>query len=564
MKISNLSHLPIANKNSKQTMFTSVILVCVHDLQDDIIVNHSLLYSIFSNYGEVLRILIFERSNTLKAFLEYTTPQSAVLAKKNLNRALLFQGRCRMSIYPSNLQTIKFQNNYPGGVDYTLTGPPFSYPNKNFFPENLPSGMQKSPFSPRSPNNYYENGSSRSSSSNNHSTNEEDEANGEEILQMINRHHQENKEYDFDGKDYFCENEEKEEDDYNNVFQGNFCKNTSFGTFQKDFLNLNFSDERMKSCPQNSSSFSNLKLSTRLPCFPQTHSEVATSFEYNPLSNRSFGSAISEPPISRFYSMDEIPSGFENHEDRLFQPLHKFSPTRKMENFGIHSEYKENVNQNIIPEKTKSQKTEARAHGKEEGEKQSPVLHVLGIENKEVTTKMLFNIFSSFGNIVKLIFIKTRAVALVEFENMSSAALAKEHLHNVAFFGKPLRITYSKYPKIQLQPGQGEKYPEQLIIGEEKLFRFKQGKNIVIAPPSCTLHVSNLTKESCKDKKAISDLFGKYGEVKAVKSLFGENGKNMCLIKMKSMEECLKVMAQLHDTEFGGRKLQISFSRSKI
>lgn len=561
MKFTKLSQLPISNKkisNSKDNMFTSVILVCIHDLQEDIVVNHNLLYSIFSQYGEVLRILIFERSNTFKAFLEYQTPQIALIAKKNLNRMLLFQGRCRMSIYPSNLQTIKFQNNYPGGVDYTISGPPFAYPQGNY-----PMGLQMSPermnFSPRNYNNYHENGSSRSSNelnspSNTHSANEEDEACDEEIMQMINRHHQENQKYDVDGKENYCEIEEKERDDYDSLFQADYSKKTSFGSFQNEFFNSNISDDHVKRRPQNSSSFSHL----RLTCYPQSHSEITNSFEHYPLSSRSFGSNLSEPPMSRYLSMDEIPS-----EDPYYKSFQKFSPSRTFEVLANISEHKENVNQMNIPAKSKNVVSQ-RNEGEVEGEKQSPVLHVLGIENKEVTTKMLFNIFSNFGNIVKLIFIKTRAVALVEFENISSAAMAKESLHNVAFFGKPLRITFSKYPKIQLQPGQEEKYPEQLIIGEEKLFRFKQGKNIVIAPPSCTLHVSNLTKESCKDKKSISDLFGMYGEVKAVKSLFGENGKNMCLIKMKSMEECLKVMAQLHDTEFGGRKLQISFSRSKI
>ena len=35
--------------------------------------------------------------------------------------------------------------------------------------------------------------------------------------------------------------------------------------------------------------------------------------------------------------------------------------------------------------------------------------------------------------------------------------------------------------------------------------------------------------------------------------LFGENNKNMCLLKMNSMEESLNAMAYLHDYEIGGR-----------
>ena len=34
-----------------------------------------------------------------------------------------------------------------------------------------------------------------------------------------------------------------------------------------------------------------------------------------------------------------------------------------------------------------------------------------------------------------------------------------------------------------------------------------------------------------------------------------ENSKNMCLLKMGSLEESLNAMAYLHDTDLGGRYL---------
>ena len=35
--------------------------------------------------------------------------------------------------------------------------------------------------------------------------------------------------------------------------------------------------------------------------------------------------------------------------------------------------------------------------------------------------------------------------------------------------------------------------------------------------------------------------------------LFGENNKNMCLLKMASIEESLNAIAYVHDNEVGGR-----------
>ena len=579
MKISNFSQVKTNSKkksDSKTLMSTPVILVCVHDLEDNQVVTHNMLYSIFAAYGNVLRILIFERSNTFKSFIEFDCLASANDAKKNLNRAFLCEGKYRISIYPSNLRTIKFQNNFPGGVDYTLPRQAFGMENGEP-QQNLQQGGMMSPFRAfkanllgpgASPKAYQEGGSSISSSTDLQSPSysgsfvDEDRTNDDELLQMINRHHTESQLEECPPEEKSSDDEEDQDvevDDFNNLVQNAFCKPSAFEVFGR---------ERFLSHPptrvDDSSSFSYLRKNRRFPTFPHPNFDMPASYEYNSFSNPSRMSTFSDHSMPGLYSMEDIPNGFEANDERIAQPFMNYISNGNFENIcqfdqadidntscdrGLSSRYGDNM---------------SNGDNKENEEKKSAVLHVLGIENKEVTTKMLFNIFSTYGNILKLMFIKTRAVALVEFENVSNATKAKDCLNDVTFMGKPLRITYSKYPTIQLHSGQDEKYPDQLIVGDEKNFRFKEGKNVVIAQPSQVLHVSNLVKEVCKDKKALSNLFSPYGEIKAVKPLFGENGKNMCLIKMKSVEESLKAIAHLHDTEFNGRKIQISFSRSKL
>ncbi len=126
---------------------------------------------------------------------------------------------------------------------------------------------------------------------------------------------------------------------------------------------------------------------------------------------------------------------------------------------------------------------------------------------------------------------------------------------------------------------------EEILVGSTKNFRFKKSKNISINPPSATLHISNLVKEACYEN-IIKNYFSAYGRIEGIKYalfiqpfidrfLFMEGGKNMCLLKMASIEESLNAMAHLHDTDLGGRydmrfrpsvirKIQISFTRSKI
>ena len=57
----------------------------------------------------------------------------------------------------------------------------------------------------------------------------------------------------------------------------------------------------------------------------------------------------------------------------------------------------------------------------------------------------MYNLFSNFGNIEKIIFIKNKNFALIQFQSQVFAKMAKEYLNNVNFFGKHLRITHSKY-----------------------------------------------------------------------------------------------------------------------
>ena len=48
---------------------------------------------------------------------------------------------------------------------------------------------------------------------------------------------------------------------------------------------------------------------------------------------------------------------------------------------------------------------------------------------------MIYNILSNFGNIAKIIFVKYKGSALVEYENVDYATLAKDYLNNICFMG---------------------------------------------------------------------------------------------------------------------------------
>ena len=72
----------------------------------------------------------------------------------------------------------------------------------------------------------------------------------------------------------------------------------------------------------------------------------------------------------------------------------------------------------------------------------SSVLYIRGLEHKDFKVSMLYNIFSNFGNILKIIHTRSKGAALIEFENADYSTIAKDYLNNIVFMGKPLRLFF--------------------------------------------------------------------------------------------------------------------------
>ena len=98
---------------------TRVLLVCVYNKSGNLI-THDVFYRLFSKFGEVRKVLIFEKSKVWKTFVEMESAEVAVEAKLRLNNHMLFEDGSRMNIFFSNLEYINFQNSNSGGIDYTM------------------------------------------------------------------------------------------------------------------------------------------------------------------------------------------------------------------------------------------------------------------------------------------------------------------------------------------------------------------------------------------------------------------------------------------------------------
>ena len=54
-------------------------MVCIHNAPK-YLVNHEILYDIFIKYGEIKKILIFEKTKIIKSFVEFTYKDDAIKA----------------------------------------------------------------------------------------------------------------------------------------------------------------------------------------------------------------------------------------------------------------------------------------------------------------------------------------------------------------------------------------------------------------------------------------------------------------------------------------------------
>jgi hypothetical protein len=147
----------------------------------------------------------------------------------------------------------------------------------------------------------------------------------------------------------------------------------------------------------------------------------------------------------------------------------------------------------------------------------------------------------------------------VEFSSVEFAAIAKDYLMTVPLFGNLLRLNYTVREELQERP---REYMETVIYDEE-YFRFGCKKSISINPPTNCLHVSNMKREFCTDAK-LYNLFSECGSVSKVQILVQSKEKNMALVKFNRIEDSVRAVATLHNHDIMGRKLQISFTKSKI
>ncbi|CAD8172823.1 unnamed protein product [Paramecium pentaurelia] len=200
----------------------------------------------------------------------------------------------------------------------------------------------------------------------------------------------------------------------------------------------------------------------------------------------------------------------------------------------------------------------------------SKVIYARWFDKKVVTSTMLYNIFSIYGNIDKMIFLKERSSCLIQYVSQEHAAIAKESLNEISFYGQQIKIFFSNYEEISLKtqptkPGEivfDVKTQEEYFQGSEETHRIKPDSTYTLAPPCDTIQISNLTKNSCQ-ASIMQQYMQEFGQIKAIKILTTGN-KYLSIIKYSSTEVAFTALANMNGFELDGRPIQINFSKQKL
>ncbi|XP_055807597.1 polypyrimidine tract-binding protein homolog 3-like [Solanum dulcamara] len=167
----------------------------------------------------------------------------------------------------------------------------------------------------------------------------------------------------------------------------------------------------------------------------------------------------------------------------------------------------------------------------------------------------LFNLFSIYGNIVRIKLLRNKPDhALVQMGDGFQAELAVHFLKGAMLFGQRLEVNYSKHPNIITGP-------ETRDYSNSNLNRFNRNaaKNYrYCCSPTKMIHLSSLPQDMTEEE--IVAHLEEHGPIVNTK-LFEMNGKKQALVLFDNEEQATEALVCQHATSLGGSIIRISFSQ---
>ncbi|XP_020236309.1 polypyrimidine tract-binding protein homolog 3 [Cajanus cajan] len=180
---------------------------------------------------------------------------------------------------------------------------------------------------------------------------------------------------------------------------------------------------------------------------------------------------------------------------------------------------------------------------------------VANLNPDRIDEDKLFNLFSIYGNIVRIKLLRNKPDhALIQMGDGFQAELAVHFLKGAMLFGKRLEVNYSKHANIT----QGADTHE---YANSNLNRFNRNaaKNYrYCCSPTKMIHLSTLPQDITEEE--IVSLLEEHGTIVNSK-VFEMNGKKQALVQFETEEQATEALVCKHASPLSGSVVRISFSQ---
>ncbi|KAI9098537.1 hypothetical protein K1719_025162 [Acacia pycnantha] len=167
----------------------------------------------------------------------------------------------------------------------------------------------------------------------------------------------------------------------------------------------------------------------------------------------------------------------------------------------------------------------------------------------------LFNLFSIYGNIVRIKLLRNKPDhALIQMGDGFQAELAVHFLKGAMLFEKRLEVNFSKHPNITQGPDTHEYLNSNL-----NRFNRNAAKNYrYCCSPTKMIHLSTLPQDITEEE--IVSLLEEHGTIVNSK-VFEMNGKKQALVQFETEEQAAEALVCKHASSLSGSIIRISFSQ---
>jgi hypothetical protein len=184
--------------------------------------------------------------------------------------------------------------------------------------------------------------------------------------------------------------------------------------------------------------------------------------------------------------------------------------------------------------------------------------------SEEGKHKMLFNMFSLYGNIDRITIDSLSSWAKIYFVSEFDQITAYHHINGINFFGKTLELELSRQELTT--PKTSENFADDmsntLYYRKNKLSPFTdfQNKQKTINKPCRSLYVFNLTRNVTL--QIVRGLFEKFEKVEEIYYL--NESKNSALCMFSSIQAAVKILCLFKNTNLVDKSLKINFANETL